>query len=215
MSVRELTLGALPAVAVTAAEGTAPADPETTRLARLAMVGDRDAFAALVDRHQQGAWRVAMAALGRPDEAEEAAQEAFIAAWRHLASLREPERFRSWLLSIVWRKALDRRRGLRTWLRHFAPGSDDTLWTIESSPDDVRSAEDRLVARGTAMAARNVIAGLPRRLRDPLLLAASGEHRYEDIAGLLGIPLGTVKWRVSEARRLVRQKLERLEGARS
>jgi DNA-directed RNA polymerase specialized sigma24 family protein len=47
-------------------------------------------------------------------------------------------------------------------------------------------------------------------LRDPFLLAASGEHRYEDIAKLLGIPLGTVKWRMLEARRVLKGKLKRL-----
>jgi DNA-directed RNA polymerase specialized sigma24 family protein len=47
-------------------------------------------------------------------------------------------------------------------------------------------------------------------LRDPFLLAASGDHRYEDIATLLGTPIGTVKWRVSEARRMIRMKLDRL-----
>ena len=55
-----------------------------------------------------------------------------------------------------------------------------------------------------------MIQSLPARLRDPFLLAASGEHRYEDIATLLGIPLGTVKWRVAEARRVLREKLERV-----
>ena len=45
---------------------------------------------------------------------------------------------------------------------------------------------------------------------DPLLLAASGEHRYEDIAALLRVPLGTVKWRMLEARRVLRDKLTRL-----
>ena len=55
-----------------------------------------------------------------------------------------------------------------------------------------------------------VVRALPRKLRDPFLMAASGDHRYEDIALLLGTPVGTVKWRVSEARRLVRTKLHRL-----
>jgi RNA polymerase sigma-70 factor (ECF subfamily) len=59
---------------------------------------------------------------------------------------------------------------------------------------------------------RRAIAGeirsLAPKLRDPLLLAAAGEYSYEEIAAMLKIPVGTLKWRVSEARRLVRKRLE-------
>ena len=186
-------------------------------LVRLARAGDRDAFARLVDLHQQAAWRVAMSALGRAQDAEDAAQEGFISAWQSLAALREDDRFRPWLLAIVWRKALDRRRGLRAWLRPLAPRAADdggALWTIEDSPDLGMTPEAALIARDAATSTRRMIAALPRKLRDPLLLAATGEHRYEEIAGMLGIPIGTVKWRVSEARRIVKAKLERLDEAR-
>jgi DNA-directed RNA polymerase specialized sigma24 family protein len=47
-------------------------------------------------------------------------------------------------------------------------------------------------------------------LRDALLLAGSGDYTYEQIAGMLGVPVGTVKWRVAEARRVLRVKMERL-----
>ena len=193
-------------------------DLETARLTRLAREGDRDAFARLVDLHQQSAWRVAMAALGRHEEAEDAAQDGFISAWRNLGSLRDDERFRPWLLSIVWRKALDRRRGIKAWLRVMSAQRDtdgEPMWTIEDSPDLGATPEAALVSRSAAAATRRLIAALPAKLRDPLLLAASGDYRYEEIAEMLGTPLGTVKWRVSEARRIVKSKLDRLEGARS
>ena len=186
-------------------------------LVRLARAGDRDAFAALVDRHQRAAWRVAMAALGRHEEAEDAAQDGFLAAWQRLESLSDEARFRPWLLSIVWRKALDRRRGLRVWLRALAqPGGRDErpLWTIEESPDTSPSPEAELFAHRAAASTRRLIAALPRKLRDPLLLAASGDYRYEEIAEILGAPVGTIKWRVSEARRIVKGKLERLDEVR-
>jgi len=221
VNVGEIALDAIAVTAVKPAEramaDSAP-DLETARLARLAREGDRDAFARLVDLHQQSAWRVAMAALGRPDEAEDAAQEGFLSAWRNLGALRDDEAFRPWLLSIVWRKALDRRRGLKAWLRVVAlrrGGDDGVMWTIEDSPDLAPSPETAAVSRSQARAARRVISALPAKLRDPLLLAASGDYRYEEIAGMLGTPVGTVKWRVSEARRIVKSKLERLEGARS
>ena len=216
MSVSELALdaaGMRTGVETLGAMPETTADPESARLTRLARQGDRDAFAALVDRHQQSAWRVAMAALGRAEEAEDAAQDAFISAWRNLASLHDEGRFRPWLMSIVWRKALDRRRGLRSWLRLVPArtGDADLLWTIEQSPDAAPTPEGRLLARGAVESTRQLIAALPRKLRDPLLLAASGEHRYDEIAVMLGVPLGTVKWRVSEARRIVKAKLARLE----
>lgn len=219
----EIVIEAIGLVAPAAPERTmtesAP-DPETARLARLAREGDRDAFARLVDLHQQSAWRVAMAALGRPEEAEDAAQDGFISAWRNLGDLRDEDRFRPWLLSIVWRKALDRRRGIKAWLRVIAAGAargdgDDVMWSVENSPDLGPSPEAAVMSRSAAAAAQKVIAGLPAKLRDPLLLAASGDYRYEEIAEMLGTPLGTVKWRVSEARRIVRSKLDRMEGTRS
>ena len=58
--------------------------------------------------------------------------------------------------------------------------------------------------------ARQVVRALPRKLREPFLLAASGDHRYEDIAVMLAIPVGTVKWRISQARKMIRAKLDRL-----
>lgn len=217
-AVTHLTLQATVPAAIDLSEtGVAEAAPdlETVRLVRLAREGDRDAFSGLVDRHQQSAWRVAMAALGRPEDADDAAQEAFLSAWRKLPELRDEERFKPWLLSIVWRKALDRRRRVKTWLRLVTqrpPGDREVLWTIEDSPDLMATPETAMVARSAAAATRRLIAALPGKLRDPLLLAATGEHRYEEIGAMLGVPIGTVKWRVSEARRIVRAKLERLEG---
>jgi RNA polymerase sigma-70 factor (ECF subfamily) len=61
---------------------------------------------------------------------------------------------------------------------------------------------------------RREIRRLSPRLRDTLLLAASGHYTYEEIAGMLGVPVGTVKWRVSEARRLVTARLRDAGGPR-
>ena len=55
--------------------------------------------------------------------------------------------------------------------------------------------------------ATRAIQALSPKLRDSLLLAQSGDYQYEEIAGILGVPLGTVKWRISEARRKVRETL--------
>jgi len=186
---------------------TAAANPELVRLVALARTGDRAAFGRLLEDHLTAARRVALAAVGQPMDADEAVQEASVAAWTRLDALQDPAAFRGWFMRIVWRKAIDRRRSMRSWLERFGVSSDDRPMeypAADPSPDVM------LISRELATAISRVVKALPKKLRDPFLLAASGDHRYEDIAAMLGVPIGTVKWRISEARRLIRMKLDRL-----
>ena len=96
------------------------------------------------------------------------------------------------------------RRASRRWLSLDSPGSAAEPASNDAAPD----AE--LAARRARDAAKLLLARLPHKLRDPLLLAAAGEQSYEEIAAMLGIPVGTLKWRVSEALRIVKEKLRRL-----
>lgn len=193
---------------IAAPSGDAAADPEVVRLVALARTGDRAAFGRLIEGHLTAARRVALAAVGQPSDADEAVQEASVAAWRRLDALNDPAAFRGWFLRIVWRKAIDRRRSLRSWFDRFGSSSADDrpleFAASDPSPDAV------LLSRELAAAIAQVVRSLPRKLRDPFLLAASGDHRYEEIAAMLDTPLGTVKWRIAEARRLVRLKLDHL-----
>jgi DNA-directed RNA polymerase specialized sigma24 family protein len=81
--------------------------------------GDAGAFGELVDRHQVAVYRAARAALGTHEDAQEAAQDALLAAHRRLASFRGDSSFKTWLLVIVWRRALNRRRSLTHRWRRF------------------------------------------------------------------------------------------------
>ncbi len=205
VSLAELTLPML----TMAAAGETDADPEVVRLVALARTGDRTAFGTLIERHVGAARRVALAAVGQHTDADEAVQEASIAAWRRLDALNDPNAFRGWFLRIVWRKAIDRRRSLRSWFDRFSSGVGDAERPIEFAATDA-TPDERLMSRELAAAITQVVRSLPRKLRDPFLLAASGDHRYEDIAAMLRTPLGTVKWRVAEARRVIRLKLDHL-----
>ncbi len=175
----------------------------------LARTGDRAAFGRLIEDHLTAARRVALAAVGQPMDADEAVQEASVAAWTRLDALQDPAAFRGWFMRIVWRKAIDRRRSLRSWLERFGASASDDARAMEFAAADP-SPDAQLISRELALAIAQVVRALPRKLRDPFLLAASGDHRYEEIATLLGTPIGTVKWRISEARRLIRIKLDRL-----
>ena len=185
------------------------ANSEVVRLVALARTGDRAAFGRLLEDHLTAARRLALAAVGQTMEADEAVQEASVAAWTRLDALQDPAAFRGWFMRIVWRKAIDRRRSLRAWLDRFGTSTSDDDRPIEFAASDP-SPDARLISRELERAIAQIVRALPRKLRDPFLMAASGDHRYEEIATLLGTPIGTVKWRISEARRVIRLKLDRL-----
>jgi len=169
--------------------------------------GDRDAFGELVERHQQAVFRTALAALRSREEAEEVAQDAFVAAMQKLDDFRGEASFKTWLLAIAWRKAIDRRRGAAEWFRRFV--SSDR----EDAPEPVSprpSHEQSLIEAEGRGLVRRLVRRLPPKYRDALLLSASGDHTFEEIGGLLGIPTGTAKWRAMEGRRLLRKKLKGL-----
>ena len=174
----------------------------------LARAGDQGAFGRLIDEYRRIVFRTALAALGHREDAEDAAQEAFLLAWRKLDGFRGDSSFRTWLLTIVWRKALDRRRArLLWWKRTVATGRED-FSPLDDLAGPEAGPEQAAVARDHARHVRRAIATLSPTLRDTLLLAASGEYTYDEIATLLGKPLGTIKWRVAEARRIVAAKVD-------
>jgi RNA polymerase sigma-70 factor (ECF subfamily) len=186
-------------------------------LVERARVGDSDAFGVLVERHHRAALRAAVAALGRPDEADDAVQEAWIAARDRLADFRGEAAFRTWLLAIVWHKAADRRRGVTRWLARLVSLDGGTAAIAgETAPllafvDSGTTTPERRVLDGEQQrTVAGLIKALSPKLRDPLLLIGSGDYSYDEVASMLGLPVGTVKWRVSDARKQLRVKLTRL-----
>lgn len=174
--------------------------------------GDQSAFGALVDRHRRAVYRAALAVLRSHADAEDAAQEAFVKAYRQLAGFRGDSSFKTWLLTIAWREAINRRRSLNSIWRHviadrglrIADSSDDFMSTVATSDRNPEEAmhDDQLRRQITV-----AIDALTPKLRDVFLLAQTGEHSYEEIGAIVGAPVGTIKWRVSEARRVVKEHL--------
>jgi len=164
--------------------------------------GDHAAFGELVDRHRMGVYRAARAALGSHAEAEDAAQDAFVLAWRRLDSFRADASFRTWLLTIAWHQAINRRRSLLRWWTRTMPLEEGEAPAGAAAPCATASRELR---RDIVIAIR----ALSPKLRDALLLAQSGDYTYAEIGTMVHAPLGTIKWRIAEARRLV-QRLQEL-----
>jgi RNA polymerase sigma-70 factor (ECF subfamily) len=171
--------------------------------------GDSAAFGELVDRHRSAVYRATLAILRSPADAEDAAQDAFVAAFRHLARFRGDSSVRTWLVAIAWREAINRRRGAaRIWrsltARAANDGEGDRMDDVASTD---RTPEQFAGDRQLRRHIREAIDALTPTLRDTLLLAQSGDYTYEEIGAIVRAPVGTIKWRVAEARRIVRQQL--------
>jgi RNA polymerase sigma-70 factor, ECF subfamily len=166
--------------------------------------GDAAAFGVLVERHRSAVYRAALAILGSAADAEDVAQDALVAAYQKLAGFRGDAAFKTWVLSIAWRHALDRRRSMAMRLRRFV-SPDPDAWPEAAEPG--AGPDEALVGSEFRGQVRRLVKTLPAKLRDPLLLWASGDYTYDEMAAVLGIPSGTVKWRVMEARRQLREKL--------
>src|SRR5712692_4113431 len=147
------------------------------------------------------AYRVARGVLRNTADAEDIAQEALLLSYRQVERLRDRNRFRAWLVRIAFRLALDRlRSGKRRELR-------DTLWSQPEHQPRAASAEDLAASNEFQAHLENALTELPEKLRLVLLLAAMEGHTIDEIAAMLGIPVGTVKSRIFYARRQLAEKL--------
>ena len=181
---------------VTVTEAADAASAADLVLVRRAQAGDTEAFGELVERNRRAVFRAALAAVGSATEADDVAQEAFVTAFRKLDGFRGESSFKTWLLAITWRKAIDRRKSVTRWMQRLAPGghSNETgeEWDpMERLASNGRSQEDELMTSDLQRRLKPLIASLPKKLRDALLLAGSGDHSYEEIGQLLKIPIGT------------------------
>ncbi|MBV9850823.1 MAG: sigma-70 family RNA polymerase sigma factor [Armatimonadetes bacterium] len=165
---------------------------QMVRLVTRAAQGDRNAFDDLVRAFQDRAVALAVATLGDHHLAEDAAQEAFLEAFRDLASLRAPAAFPAWLRRIVQKHCdrITRRKRL-----------DTVSWDLLSDrtspqPGPAQAAESHEL---TAQV-RQAIDRLPEHERAVTLLRYMGRQSYSEVAEFAGIPLSTVKSRLHSAR---------------
>ena len=153
---------------------------------------DAAAFAALYDRHSRMAFGLAYRMLKDPSAAEDVVQEAFLSLWRQAASFQAGKSsFRTWLLSIVHHRAIDRLR--RAQNREV---SDAALEGAPERPDATVNVEREVAASIEADQIRKALEVLPPDQRRAIELAYFGGHSHSEIAKLLGIPVGTVKGRL-------------------
>lgn len=152
--------------------------------------GDRSAFEPLVVRYQRVLFTVALRILGNRDDANDAAQNAFVKAYEKLATFDGNRRFFSWLYRILVNECINLRRD-----RH----EHDVDVDVEELAGDASPAA--LVEQGETRArVKAAILALPLPYREVVVLRHFAELSYEDIASTLGIPASVVKSRLFTAR---------------
>jgi len=155
--------------------------------------GDRYALSRLLARYRQRAVRAAYGMLRSAEDAEDVAQEAFIRVFLALPAYRGRGKFFTWLYRIIINQCASRRR---------SPSSR------EIATEDVEPAEPPGATEETAMsgmAVWDVMARLPAQQRAVLVLRELEQLPYADIAEIMGIAVGTVKYHICEARRSFRR----------
>jgi RNA polymerase sigma-70 factor (ECF subfamily) len=182
-------------------------DPDLDR----ARAGDREAFGRLVRRHQRRVYAAALHILNNHSDADDATQEAFVRAYRGLASFDGRADFFTWLYRITVNTSLNvlrgGKRGAALSQRGGAEaahvgGRPESLGQPAADPAQ-KSQQSSEVQRVLA-----AIAELSPSLRVTIVLATIEEMPHKQIAEILEIPEGTVAWRVNEARRLLRLRLQ-------
>jgi RNA polymerase sigma-70 factor (ECF subfamily) len=173
--------------------------------------GDDAAFVAIMRRHNRLLFRTARSILKVDAEAEDVLQEAYVRAWRALATFRAEAKLSTWLVRIVINEALGRRRRVAAPVIPLEAALEDDLVRREASmEDDPSTRPESLAMRADA---RRLIEEridlLPEAFRTVFMLRAVEELSVEEVATALDIPEATVRTRFFRARSLLREGLSR------
>ena len=171
------------------------------------LAGERQAFGALVTRHQSSACGVAYSVCGDFPASEDVAQEAFVSAWKQLGALREMGRFRAWVCGIARQIALSQvRRRDRRGDRPPAEMPAEPAAETASPRDEAILSEESAVLWQT-------LDRLPESYREPLVLFYREQQSVSAVATALELSEDTVKQRLSRGRALLREELaNQIEG---
>lgn len=184
---------------------------------RAIVAGDMEAFGALVRQYYPLAYGLAHRLLDDPQDAEEIVQDAFVKVHDGLSSFRGDAALKTWILRIVMRLSLNRRRdrARSAWRRlglHRRRGQDDETpdWLPVAADADA-DPETLYLSRQMQRLVRRWIRELPEPLRQVMVLSSMEELSYEEIARILQVPVGTVGSRIHSARKKLLAKFRRHE----
>jgi len=167
-------------------------DIEDAELVAAIRRGSREAFNSLIDRHQRAVRGFLRRLMSSAADADDIAQETFLAAWQEIQGYRGAATLRSWLCAIAWRKA---QRAQRAWVRRLTREARYHAATACGGEPET-SSEDRFAVQQALLA-------LPIKQRAAVVLCLAEGFSHAEAADALGCPLGTVKSHVSRGKVLL------------
>lgn len=186
------------------------------QLVKTALAGDPEAFGEIVRRWERRIYALTYGILGREEDARDATQETFIAAFRNLGGFRGDAKVSSWLHRIAVNQCITRRR--RAKVRgetSLEAETEENGAQFATPPRDspALSAEER----ERSVAVQRAVNSLPPELRSVIVMKEFEDLTFQEIADTLGVPLSTVKSRLYTALKQLRMRLEKFnaEAARA
>jgi RNA polymerase sigma-70 factor, ECF subfamily len=184
-----------------------PAACDDKELASRVCAGETHLFAELVRRHQDSVYGMAFRILRSRTDAEDAAQEAFLHAFRGLQGFQGTSRFSTWLYRITFNLCTDSLRKRRRFdpACPCAPQADQATDSRTDLETALQAAEERAAVRAT-------VHRLPEIYRTAIILHYYQGMSREEMAAVTGLPLRTIETRLYRARQLLRKDLEKVQG---
>ena len=176
---------------------------------RRALAGDSQAFEWIVRRYRPGLYKLVLRMVKNPQEAEDIVQETFIKAFNALPSFSEEYAFSTWLYKIAINHCIDHFRKKKLPTLSLDKPIDAKEGEIKREfPDRGLTPEGAVLRRERHRLVQEAIQKLPEHYRTVIILRHQEERSYEEIAQILGIPLGTVKARIFRAREMLKKMLK-------
>ena len=180
--------------------------PDTEHhLIQRAQKGDQEAFAALVSEHQRYVYHLALRVLKNEQEALDLAQETFVRAWTALPNFRGQSQFRTWLYRIATNLCYNRLPNLRRSLKDLG---DDVIADVPETDIAFDNPARGFESHELRSYLHRAMDELDENYRLLISLRYQNELSYEEIAGTLNLPLGTVKTGLFRAKEQLRRALE-------
>ncbi|MCY3712803.1 MAG: sigma-70 family RNA polymerase sigma factor [Gemmatimonadetes bacterium] len=186
-------------------------DLSDEELVARAREGDRPAFARLVERHSVSVYNLTLRMVGNREDAEEAAQDVFVRAYRSLDRFRGDSRFSTWLYRIAVNVSLSSARRSRRDLSttSLSEPEDDEDGLPMQLPDPLADPAERFEQAEFRDHVRNMVAALPPIYSAVISMYHMQSLSYDEIAEALELPIGTVKARLFRARAALRKLIYR------